>query len=170
MQIEKRFAPVAIKPDGKKIGGVAAPYGVEITFGGRRERIIPGAFAGSIEGRDILALADHDPRRVLARTKSGTLRLTDTPEGLAFELDLPDTPTAAEVRGLAEAGTLGGVSVGFRVPRGGEAMIGGVREIRRAELVEVSLISSFPAYPGTSATLRNSTPRLNRAARIARVL
>ncbi|MDJ1009598.1 MAG: HK97 family phage prohead protease [Paracoccaceae bacterium] len=169
--IEKRFAPVAIEPKGDKLGGVAAPYGVEIRIGTTRERIAPGAFAATIaDGHDILALADHDPRKVLARTKAGTLRLNDTAEALTFDLDLPDTPTAAEVRGLAAAGNLGGVSVGFRVPRGGDRVVGGVRVIERAELVEISMISSFAAYPGTTADLRNATPRLDRAARLLRLM
>jgi HK97 family phage prohead protease len=166
MNLEKRFAATGLSASGRKIAGIAAPFGVETRVGGQRERIAPGAFAATLrDNPDILALVDHNPARVLARTRSGTLRLRETAEGLAFEIDLPDTPTAAEVRGLAEAGSLGGVSIGFRVRPGGEAMVGGVRELRALDLVEVSIVSSFPAYPGTTANMRSATPRLNRLTR-----
>lgn len=172
MNIEKRFAATGLTASGRKLTGIAAPFGVETRVGGQRERIAPGAFAATLRdtAQDKLALVDHQPNRVLARTKSGTLRLSETAEGLAFEIDLPDTPTAAEVRGLAEAGSLGGVSIGFRVRPGGEAMVGGVRELRALDLVEVSIVSSFPAYPGTSANLRSATPRLNRLRRYLETL
>lgn len=164
--IEKRFAASGVSATGRKIAGIAAPFGVETRVAGRRERIAPGAFSATLaDGHDVLALVDHNPSRVLARTKSGSLRLAETPEGLVFEIDLPDTPTAAEVRGLAEAGSLGGVSIGFRVRLGGEASAGGVRELRAVDLVEVSIVSAFPAYPGTTASLRTATPRLARARR-----
>ncbi|MEO1196632.1 MAG: HK97 family phage prohead protease [Pseudomonadota bacterium] len=171
MTLEKRFQSVGIKPDGSKIGGVAIPYNVETRVGGLRELVRPGAFRASLGGsQDVLALVNHDPRSLLARTRGDSLRFTDTPEALLFELDLPDTPSAAEVRGLAEAGSLGGVSIGFVVERGGERRANGLREIVEARLVEISLISAFPAYSGTSAALRDATPRLNRAAQRARVL
>lgn len=161
--IQNRFAPLSVTAAGRSLHGVAAPYAVETRVQGQRERIARGAFAGSLSGaHDVLALVDHDPTRVLARISNATLRLSDTPEGLSYEIDLPDTPTAAEVRGLAQAGSLGGVSIGFRVRPGGEAMVGGVRELRALDLIEISVVSSFPAYPGTSADLRSATPRLNR--------
>lgn len=171
MIIEKRFAPIGLRPDGKRIGGIAAPFNVETRVQGMRERIAPGAFSATLaDGHDILALVDHNPGRVLARTRAGTLRLEETGEGLAFELDLPETPTAAEVLGLAAAGSLGGVSIGFRVNRGGDANVRGVRELRRIELAEVSIVTSFPAYPQTTADLRSSTPRLDRARRLVKVI
>jgi HK97 family phage prohead protease len=166
MKLETRFAPAALAPSGRALSGIAAPFGVETRVAGRRERIAPGAFAATLrDNSDILALVDHNPTRVLARTKSGTLKLEERAEGLAFELELPDTPTAAEVRGLAAAGSLGGVSIGFRVRPGGEAIVAGVRELRALDLVEISIVSAFPAYPGTSAALRSATPRLARLRR-----
>ena len=166
MSLETRFLAGGIGATGRKLAGIAAPCNVETSAGGRRERIAPGAFAATLADRhDVLALVDHNPGRVLARTRNGTLRLNETAEGLAFELDLPETPTAEEVRGLAAAGSLGGVSIGFRVRPGGEAIVGGVRELRALDLVEISIVSAFAAYPGTRADLRAATPRLNRARR-----
>lgn len=167
--MEKRFALGAPTATGNKLVGLAVPYNATVSHAGGEERIAPGALAETItDGHDILALIDHDPTRVLARTSNETLRLRETARGLEYEIELPNTPSAAEVRGLAEAGTLGGVSIGFRAIS--ESRDSGVRVIERLELVEVSVVASFPAYPQTSADLRNATPRLNRARRLERLL
>lgn len=106
-------------------------------------------------GHDVLALADHDPARLLARTRSGTLRLSEDSRGLAFDLDLADTSTARDVLAHAERGDLGGMSFAFRVRPGGEAWSGQRRELRSVDLAEISVISSWPAYPDTSIAVRN---------------
>ena len=51
----------------------------------------------------------HDPSRLLARTKSGTLRLEEDSKGLRFELDLPDTTEGRDLLALAERGDIGGM-------------------------------------------------------------
>lgn len=172
MTIEKRFADSGITATGRKLTGIAVPFNVETRVAGRRERVMPGAFAASLaSGRDTLALVDHSAGKVLARTRNGTLKLEERAEGLAYAIDLPDTPTAEEVRGLAAAGSLGGVSIGFRVAPGGEHVTAdGVRELRKLDLVEISIVTSFPAYPGTSADLRTSAPRLARLARFLKTI
>ena len=144
-----------------RIGGLAAPFGVAITHGGLRERIAPGAFAEAIargqaaDGRDIIALADHDPARVLGRVSTGRLTLAETTEGLTFELDVADTAAGRDVLALAEQGDLGGVSIGFgsagSVFRTVKDDEGELREWTRCDLAEVSIISSWPAYPTTAS-------------------
>lgn len=167
MKIEKRFTETGVSATRRRLSGIAVPFNVETLVGGFRERVIPGAFAASLaSARDVLALVDHNSGKVLARTRNGTLRLAEGPEGLAYELELPETPTADEVRGLAAAGSLGGVSIGFRVAPGGERRdVAGVRELLKLDLIEVSIITSFPAYPGTSTNLRAVSPRRERLAR-----
>lgn len=172
MTIEKRFADSGITATGRKLTGIAVPFNVETRVAGRRERVMLGAFAASLaSGRDTLALVDHNAGKVLARTRNGTLKLEERAEGLAYEIELPDTPTAEEVRGLAAAESLGGVSIGFRVAPGGEHVTAdGVRELRKLDLVEISIVTSFPAYPGTSADLRTATPRRARLARFLKTI
>ena len=41
-------------------------------------------------------LVEHNPDKLLGRTASGTLQLRDTPEGLAFECEMPDTQLGHE--------------------------------------------------------------------------
>ena len=167
--IEKRRGELRADTGGRprRLVGFAARYGVVADIGSFRERIAPNAFAGSIGegGADILALLDHNPEKVLGRTKSGTLRLDDRAEGLAFEIDAPDTGAGRDALALAERGDLGGASIGFIVED--EARENAVRVIRRARLLEISIVSSWPAYAGTEVEARGRlaasvrTPRLD---------
>jgi uncharacterized protein len=95
MNLERRIA-CELRAAGRKLTGYAATYNVEARIADFVEVIRPGAFAGSL-GQDILALVDHNPTRLLARTKSGTLRLSEDDKGLRFELDVPDTSDGRDI-------------------------------------------------------------------------
>ncbi|MCF5992499.1 HK97 family phage prohead protease, partial [Xanthomonas perforans] len=117
MDIERRFATGATV-EGRQLIGLAAPFGTETRIADFRELIAPGAFTRTLaENKDILALADHAPDKVLGRTKSGTLALRQTDKGLEYSLTLPDTSTGNDIRTLAKRGDLGGVSMGFVATR-----------------------------------------------------
>lgn len=141
---------------GRRLEGYAATFGTPAQIGDFRETIRPGAFRASLSaGTPILALVDHDPGRLLARTSSGTLRLAEDGRGLAFSLDVPDTQLGRDVLALAQRGDLGGMSFGFRVPPGGDSWpTPSLRELRAVDLVEVSVVHAWPAYGGTSVTAR----------------
>jgi len=156
---------VTLTASGRKLGGVAAVFDVEARVADFTEVIRPGAFKGSLAGRDVVCLIDHDPCRLLARTKSGTLRLEEDAKGLRFELDLPDTQEGRDILTLAERGDLGGCSFGFTVPKGGEVWNGKRRELRTVTLHEISVVHSWPAYSGTSVQARSKCPRLAAALR-----
>jgi HK97 family phage prohead protease len=153
---ERRAAPLEVRAKGRRLEGYAAVFNTEARIGGRFSEIIkPGAFRSSLSaGGDMLALVDHDPARVLARTKSGTLRLSEDSKGLAFDLDVPDTQAGRDVLALAERGDLGGASFGFTVPDGGDHWNGDRRELRQIELFEVSIVSAWPAYDATFVDVR----------------
>lgn len=157
---ERRFAG-ELRAAGRKLTGYAATFGTEAKIGGFTEVIAPGAFAASLRGGgDILALSDHNPRAVLARTKSGTLRLHEDARGLAFEIDVPDTTIGRDVLALAERGDLGGMSFGFTVSKGGERWIGNTRrELRVIDLREISVVSAWPAYQNTEVHARSEPIR-----------
>lgn len=155
MTIEKRAA-AEVRAQGRKLTGYAATFGTEARIADFSETIRPGAFAASLaSGKDILALADHDPKAVLARTKSGTLRLQEDERGLAFTIDVPDTSAGRDILALAARGDLGGMSFAFTVPEGGEEWNGDKRELRAVTLHEVSVVQSWPAYEGTSVQARS---------------
>ncbi|WP_242107205.1 HK97 family phage prohead protease [Luteimonas aquatica] len=150
--LEYRFAQTGI--EGRQLVGLAAPFNSETRVGGFTEIIAPGAFTRTLmHGRDILALADHDETRVLGRTKSGTLVLSETAKGLEFRLQLPETTIGNDLRALAQRGDLGGVSFGFHAIK--ENWEGERRTLHDVELVEISIVQSWPAYPDTTVALRN---------------
>lgn len=145
-------------PTGRKLAGYAAVFGQETRIADFTEVIRRGAFSDSLHGRDVLALVDHNPAVVLARTKSGTLRLHEDGHGLAFELDLPDTQAGRDVLALAVRGDLGGMSFGFVPAQGGERWQGNRRELSRVTLHEISVVSAWPAYQGTTVQARSKVP------------
>jgi HK97 family phage prohead protease len=155
-QAERRASPdFEVRAAGRKLVGYAATFGTAAKINGAfTESIRAGAFAASLgSGRDILALVDHDPTRLLARTGSGTLRLIEDSRGLAFELDVPPTQLGNDVLALAERRDLGGMSFGFRATD--EAWPArDVRELRSVELHEISIVQAFPAYAQTSVAAR----------------
>lgn len=170
---ERRALAAELRAQGRRLVGYAAVFDAEARIGeGWTEVIRPGAFAASLAGgRDVLALVDHDPARVLGRTRSGTLRLAEDARGLAFEIDVPDTQDGRDMLALAERGDLGGMSFGFVAKD--QRRQGDRRELRAVELHEISVIASFPAYDGTVVQARArgevEPPRLAHARRLLRI-
>lgn len=153
--MERRAASVEVRARGRKLEGYAATFGTDTRINDFTEVILPGAFSETlVGGRDILALVDHDAKQVLARTRSGTLRLAEDSRGLHFDLDLPDTSYARDVLALAERGDTGGMSFGFTVPEKGDRWQSDRRELRSVILHEISVVSAWPAYPGTMVQAR----------------
>lgn len=155
MKLETRVAP-EMKISGRKLEGYAALFHSEAKIADFREIIAPGAFTRTLrDNKDIVALQDHDAKRLLGRTSSGTLKLTEDARGLSFSIDVPDTAAGRDVLALAERGDIGGMSFGFRVPKDGERWDGNKRTLSTIDLVEVSVVSAFPAYSGTSCMARS---------------
>lgn len=117
------------------------------------EVIRPGAFARTLaDGRDVISTFNHDVNRLLGRSSSGTLRLIDTPEGLRYEVDLPDS--AVDVRELLGRGDLKGSSFMAFPHTGGDKWTRDLRELVSLHLVELGPVVS-PAYPTSGAELRS---------------
>lgn len=155
--MERRALQIELRAAGsnpRRLEGYAAVFSVDTKINDFVETIRAGAFAESLaSGRDILALVDHDASRLLGRTKSGTLRLSEDARGLAFAIDLPDTQTARDVLALAERSDLGGASFGFRAVD--EKWTGARRELRAVDLHEISIVSAWPAYSNTVVEARS---------------
>jgi len=165
LHAELRAAEVA----GNTLAGHAAVFGQLAEIRGGYEAISPAAFDEVLaRDDDVVALRDHDPSLLLGRRSAGTLRLATDADGLAFEVDLPDTSYARDVRELVARGDLRGASFGFlpgkdelgRAPDGKQVRTH--TSIRR--LIDVSVVG-IPAYDGTNVTLRHLTfgpPTLDR--------
>lgn len=165
MELERRTFAVAelraVEDDGKKkIRGHAAVFNeLSEDLGGFREQIAPGAFTEAVKEDDVRALWNHDPNFVLGRNKSGTLKLTEDEQGLAIEVEPPDTQWARDLLVSIDRGDVSQMSFGFSVkPNGqnwGEDNDGNiVRTLTGLRLYDVSPVT-FPAYPSTDVAVRS---------------
>lgn len=165
---------VTIRTEGAPtVSGYAALYNTETVIANVfRELIAPGAFRSALDGSDdVRALFNHDPNFVLGRTKSGTLKLSETGKGLRYDVQLPKTQAANDVRELILRGDVSGSSFGFLVTdddwdetpmKRGEMPI---RTIRSVELFDVSPVT-YPAYPQTSVSARDKGEAAKEAIRL----
>lgn len=122
------------------------------------ERIAPGAFSRSLRSRNEIKLfVNHDTSRVLASKRAGTLRLAEDSHGLRVEADLPNTTDGRDMAVLLKRGDVDSMSFGFSVPKGGDSWSddGQERELREVRLHEVSIVTGFPAYEATTASVRS---------------
>lgn len=157
--------------DGNRLVGHAAVFDVHAEMPGHWETMARGAFDDVLASDpDVKALFNHNPSLILGATRSKTLRLEVDDVGLAFELDLPDTTYAQDLRALVEREDVRGCSFGFipgadawsRAPDGGQLRT----HTSIKDLLDVSLVS-YPAYDGTDVALRsvNFAARPGRSAR-----
>jgi hypothetical protein len=147
----------------------AAEDGNGMTFGGYAwrynepslplpftERIAPGAFTRTLKSKnDIRAYVNHDDTRLLGSSRAKTLRIEDRPEGGWVEIDLPDTTDGRDMRTLVARGDITGMSFGFSTVKDSWSSSGEERTLLEVRLHEVSIVTSQPAYPSTTASVRN---------------
>lgn len=150
----RQAASVQLTACGRSLEGYASIFHEVATIGDFQEVVLPGAFTKALSS-DVLCLVDHDPAKVLGRTRSGTLQLREDAKGLRFTVDLPDTTLARDMLEMVKRGDVGGCSFGFVVPRGGEHWQGKRRELRSVTLLEISIVSAWPAYSGTTVQARS---------------
>ncbi len=141
------------------IKGIAAPFGkLSEDLGGFRERVFPGAFRASIRGerRDVAAMREHNPERLLGRQSSGTLKFRETREGLQVSISPPNTEFGRQTVEEIRRGDLHSMSIGFVAVNVSWAREGGqdIRELRDVDLFDVSVVA-FPAYPDTAVAVRS---------------
>lgn len=153
------------------IGGYAVKYNMPVLIVDRwgdkwLEEIAEGCFDESLTrctepGKEIKALWNHDPRKPLGSTKTGTLRFcTEDKVGLAYDVDLPNNTWGNDARESVRRGDVDGSSFGFvcqedrwsKVEHEGEEIY--KRSIVKAELWEVSPCT-FPAYDSSEISCRS---------------
>lgn len=162
--VEQRVAPVTTEIRGNANGswtlvGHAAVFDSRSEpLGGFTEVIQRGAFRKVLkqDGLDVRALFNHDANLVLGRTVNGTLKLTEDPTGLRYEVDVADTSYGRDLRVLLERGDVTQSSFAFRVAKDGQVWDDQedgtlLRTITNfSSLVDVSPVTT-PAYQSTSA-------------------
>ena len=88
----------------------------------------------------------------MGSTSNGSLKITDGPDALRFELKPTKTSYSDDVLSLISAGTITGTSFGFKVQKD-DWREDSKRYIEKAQLIEISPCS-MPAYPQTSVSTR----------------
>lgn len=159
LQIERMVLPGSELRvmDGKtpKLAGYAAVFdSLSEDLWGMREKIDKGAFANTIKTDDVRMLWNHDPNYILARNKSGTLKLWEDDKGLAFEAIPPDTQFAKDLIKSIKRGDVSQNSFGFTVKRHEWDEDKQVRTLKEVRLYDVSPVV-FPAYPQTEIYVRS---------------
>jgi HK97 family phage prohead protease len=120
------------------------------------EYVKRGAFKKTIKDRsDVRLLIDHTGVP-LARTKSGTLTLTEDDRGLFMEARLdPANPDAVKIRSALKRGDLSQMSFAFQTVKDSWNSDRTVRELKEVRLHDVSIVT-YPAYEETTAEMRNN--------------
>jgi hypothetical protein len=170
---ETRTMPVQleIRADGKNepvLAGLAAVYNKRSQviggMGGFTEIIEPGFFSGVMD-QDVLATIEHNNERLVGRTKSGTLKISDSDEGLRTENKIPPTSDGNDLLTLVKRGDISGMSFKFRCADGGskwesDSTTGAVTRTLMAggceELADITYTCD-PAYKDTAVAERSMT-------------
>jgi len=162
-QFELREGPAG---DGMAFSGYAAVFNSDSEPLPFTERILPGAFRKSLRSRNNVRMyLNHDSSMLLATTRAKTLRLEEDERGLKVDADLPDTTVGRDLSTLIKRGDVDSMSFGFSVPARGDQWSddGNVRELKEVKLYEVSVVTGFPAYAATSASVRSLDTLAQRA-------
>ena len=121
------------------------------------ERIAPGAFRKTLtETPDVRLLINHSGLP-LARTKNGTLTLTEDDRGLYMDATIADTSEGRDLYKLVERGDVDQMSFAFRVIRQKWN-----EDRTQRTLTEISLndgdvsVVTYPAYPTTTVEAREA--------------
>jgi len=123
------------------------------------EQLARSAFDEALSGDpDVKALVNHDPSMVLGSTRGKTLRLEVDNRGLAFEVDLPDTSYARDLKELVARNDITAMSFGFLPGKDEWSRGPNGRQVRThtsvKRLVDISPVA-YPAYEGTEVFLRS---------------
>jgi HK97 family phage prohead protease len=145
--------------DGMTFRGYAAVFNSwSEDLGGFRERIRPGAFSKSLrEKRAIKMFWNHNTDIALGSTR-GNLTLAEDDRGLLAEARLPDTTAGRDMALLVRDKIVDSMSFGFQTIKDAWEFKSDGKDIERelveVRLFEVSPVTGWPAYPKTTASVR----------------
>jgi HK97 family phage prohead protease len=164
-QVERRVNTVEFdvrngeaSSDGMSFTGYAAVFNSPSEPLPFTEVIKEGAFKRSLKSRNEIKLfMNHNTDVVLGSTRAGTLKLSEDSRGLLAQAELPDTSAGRDLSVLMKRGDVSSMSFGFSVPPKGDAWSsdGATRELHQVRLHEVSIVTGFPAYEATTASVRS---------------
>jgi|688.fasta_scaffold05233_32 HK97 family phage prohead protease len=136
-----------------------------------KETIAPGAFRKTLsETPDVRLLINHEGLP-LARTKNGTLTLSEDGRGLFMDAVIADTTEGRDLYKLVERGDVDQMSFAFRVIRQKWSEDRSTRTLTEVSLADgdVSVVT-YPAYPTTSVEAREAIKNAMEAIKEGRAL
>ena len=140
------------------VSGVGIEYGKRFQRWSDLEFEMESGCFGDLADVDVRMLLSHNYEMPLGRTASGTLKLTDSPEALAYRCLLPDSPFGQNVFASVKRKDTDGASVGFNIKKSEETYDDDgmlvLIAIKEAKLFEISLTHA-PVYEHSSAEAGN---------------
>ena len=141
----------SIAPAGRRFSGIASTPELDR----QGDSLDP---AGATFAASIPLLFHHD-----AKSPIGRVTLTRTPQGIAFDAELPEIDEPGPLKARVDeawqsikAGLISGVSIGHRILAGGvEVLRDGTRRLTKTEICELSLVT-IPANASASIRLVKS--------------
>lgn len=160
-EIRSLGEPVDVRQDDGgaiRVAGYAAVFDQEVNIAGMFTEVIArGAFQSALSrGDDVVFLINHEGLP-LARTRSGTLKLSEDERGLYIESELdPDDPDVRSIVPKMKRGDLDKMSFAFVATRQEWDDTGDIpkRTIQDLRLHDVAIVTT-PAYDGTEIGLRS---------------
>ncbi len=153
-------ADIRAEDDGITVSGYAVVFGERADIAGLFVEVIErGALDGVLQKSDVEFLVNHRGEP-LARTQSGTLKLTVDEKGLRMETVLdPTDPDVQRIVPKMKRGDMNKMSFAFRMDGGlqewDDTQDLPVRTIKKFGRIEDVSIVSHPAYEGTDIGLRS---------------
>ena len=144
-------------PESRTIVGTATVFNSSYDMGWYDEEMTSDVFA-SADMKDVVALFNHDANMVLARTKSGTLKLNLTGNALEYSFEAPNTTLGNDLLEMVKRGDVYQSSFAFSVEKEDwQENIGGkpkriIRSIKK--VYDVSPVT-YPANPDTMVAKRS---------------
>jgi HK97 family phage prohead protease len=115
------------------VSGLAAAYG-NVDFG--NDKIMPGAAAGSLNGKGMPMLMYHDQRRPIGKWH----KVEETDAGILVEGKISiKTREGGEAYELVKDGALAGLSIGYKTIEARK--VGKVRELHKIAVFETSFVT-----------------------------
>ena len=162
MKKNVEFRNIDIKVDSRRIEGFI-PYNSESSDIGFYEVLDPHCFDKTLrESKDIRCLFNHTDENILARTKNNSLHFENREDGLYFNFEAPNTTIGNDVLEMAKEDLLSGTSFGMIVMNDEWRTVEGrqCRKVKEARLIEVSVLTSLPAYPDSAVYCRSLSEAL----------
>ena len=162
MKKNVEFRNIDIKVDSRRIEGFI-PYNSESSDLGFYETLDPHCFDKTLrESKDIRCLFNHTDENILARTKNNSLHFENREDGLYFNFEAPNTTIGNDVLEMAKEDLLSGTSFGMIVMNDEWRTVEGrqCRKVKEARLIEVSVLTSLPAYPDSAVYCRSLSEAL----------